>query len=143
MRTYATTEDLTTFLAGKPVPADAEGLLRVGSMLVARETRTAYYSVDAAGYPLRTDTREAFRDAVTAQAAFWAANNLDPTAGALKEVSSNHTISKSIKGASIGKSVTLVENSNRERSLALNRLCEEARTILEMAGLLNNPPAGY
>ena len=139
MLIYATPDDLTAWW-GKPAPDNAVSLLRAASNLVARETRTAVYATTYEGFPDDPPVAQAFSNAVTAQSAFWASNGIDPTAGRLAEVDKNHVISKQIKGASIGKSVTLVENANKERSAAVTTLCDEAWLILDNAGLVNGQP---
>lgn len=139
MRTYATADDLAEWW-GKAAPDNATGLLRSASSLVGRYTRAAVYATTYEGMPDDPDVAEAFRDATTSQAAFWASNEIDPSAGSLAEVAKGHAIGKSIKGASVNYSVTLVENSNRARTEAVNTLCEEAWLILDNAGLVNGQP---
>ncbi len=138
-RTFATPEDLTAWW-GKPAPENAAGLLRSASSLVGRYTRAALYRTTAEGLPSDQVVAEAFRDATTSQAAFWASNGIDPSAGSLAEMGKGHAIGKSIKGASVNYSVTLVENSNRARTEAVTALCEEAWLILDQAGLVNGQP---
>ena len=139
MLIYATPDDLATWW-GKPAPDNAVSLLRAASGLVARATRTAVYSTYADGLPSHPDAAAAFRDAVTSQATYWAANNLDPTSGALGESGKGNVIGKSIKGASINYSVTLVENDKKARATAFSGLCDEAWLILDNAGLVNGQP---
>lgn len=141
-RIFATPEQLAEW-TGDPAPANAVGLLRTASGLISRSTRTAIYATTPAGLPSAPKIAEAFRDAATAQAAFWAANKLDPAGGSLTEMGKGHATSKSIKGASVGYSVTLVEKNNQARTDAVNSLCEEAWTILDNEGLVNQPLIGY
>lgn len=139
MLIYATPDDLAEWW-GKPAPDNAVSLLRAASLLVARETRTAVYDVQPSGLPRHADDLAAFRNAVTAQAAFWATNSLDPTAGTLSESGKGNVIGKTIKGASLNYSVTLVENDKKARTAAVHSLCDEAWTILDVAGLVNQQP---
>lgn len=139
MLIYATPADLATWW-DKPEPENAVSLLRAASVLVTRETRLARYYTSGAGHPSDPTVAAAFRDAVTAQAAFWATNGINPAAGAIAEMAKDHVIGKQIKGASISKSVTLVENSNRARTQAVTALCDEAWLILDQAGLVGGQP---
>jgi hypothetical protein len=136
---YATPGDLTSW-SGNPAPDNATGLLRSASSLVGRYTRAARYRTTTDGLPSDPPVAEAFRDATTAQAAFWATNGIDPNAGSLAEMSKGHAIGKSIKGASVNYSVTLVENSNKARTQAVTVLCDEAWLILDNAGLVGGQP---
>jgi hypothetical protein len=139
MLIYATPDDLAEWW-GKPAPDNAVSLLRAASNLVARETRTAFYAVQPSGLPKEPDVVEAFRDAVTSQAAYWASNNLDPTKGAVSEAGSSAVIGKKIKGAEINYSVSLLENNRQARATAFSGLCDEAWTILNVASLVNQQP---
>lgn len=140
MITYATPDDMTQWTGG-PAPDNAVGLLRFASSLTARATRTATYPTRN-GEPYGPVV-QTLRDATTAQAAFWAANGLDPVGGALGEQGKGHATSKTIKGASVGYSVTLVEKNNQARTDAVDTLCAEAWNILDNAGLINTAPRVY
>jgi len=132
MREYATTEDLAAWLDPDPVPANAAGLLRSASGLVRSETKRAVYAVDAGGYPTDTALRTAFRDAVLAQAKFWADSNIDPALGAAGV--QPLAASKSIGSASIAYSVYAATAEARANSAGA--LGPDAFYILEDAGLL-------
>lgn len=135
MRIYATPPDLSTW-TGKAAPDNAEGLLRFASSLVEDATRTAVYPTAPDGLPRPGAVADAFRDATTAQAAYWAANGLDPAAGPLGEQSRRVATSKSIKGASVGYDAGDAATTKAARVNALETLCWEAGLILANAGLL-------
>lgn len=134
-RIYATPENLAEW-TGTEAPVNAASLLRHASTLVESATVNAIYPTDVDGYATGDATAVAFLEATAAQAAFWAANGLDPAGGSLAEMGKGHATSKSIKGASVGYSVTLVEANNLARQQALRGLCEEAWSILSNAGLI-------
>jgi hypothetical protein len=132
MRIYADTDDLTAWMSPAAVPADAAGLLRSASFLVRAETKKAVYATDADGYPTDEALLGAFRDAVCAQAAFWAASSIDPALGAAGV--QPLAASKSIGGASIAYSVYAATAEARANSAGA--LGPDAFYILEDAGLL-------
>ena len=132
MRIYATTEDLTAWLAPNPVPEDAAGLLRSASFLVRSETKTAIYNTDADGYPTDEGKLGAFRDAVCAQAKFWADHKINPSLGAAGVAPL--AASKSIGGASIQYSTYV--STAEARANAAGVLGPDAWYILADAGLL-------
>lgn len=135
MRIYATTADLTTWLAPDPAPANAAGLLRSASGLIRSATLTAGYAVDAGGYPTDPALIEAFRDATTAQAKFWADHSIDPSLGPAGVAPL--AASKSIGGASIQYSTYV--STAEARANAAGTLGPAAWYILNDAGLLGNP----
>ena len=132
MRTYATTEDLAAWL-GTAAPANAGALLRSASGLVRSETMTAVYATDADGYPTDTALRAAFREAVCAQAKFWADHGIDPSLGAAGVAPL--AASKSIGGASIQYSTYV--STAEARANAAGTLGPDAWYILADAGLLS------
>lgn len=134
-RIYATADDLAEW-SGAPAPANAAGLLRYASSLVEGATVNALYATDAEGYPSGTFTADTFRDATTAQAAFWAANGLDPAAGSLPVLGERVATSKSIKGASVSYDAADAAQAKGARIAALETLCGEAYLILSNAGLI-------
>ena len=79
---YAVPDDLAAW-TGSAAPANATPLLRSASLLVRDATASAFYAADTTGLPTDPTTLQAFKDATCAQAAFWAANGIDPAAGAL------------------------------------------------------------
>ena len=132
MRVYATPEDLTAWLDPDPLPAGAAGLLRSASGLVRSETKTAVYATDVDGYPTDTALRTAFREAVCAQAKFWADHGINPSLGAAGVAPL--AASKSIGGASIQYSTYV--STAEARANAAGVLGPDAWYILADAGLL-------
>ena len=137
---YATSGDLTTW-TGTTAPANADRLLRAASILVRNATRAALYDVDQAGKPSDADVLTAFRDATCAQAAMWAAADIDPSEGGVG-VAEPAVVSKSMGGRSIqyadlSGSVTV----QQDRAKAARELCAEAVAILADAGLTSGMPA--
>lgn len=98
MRLYATEAELADWL-GAEAPANAGALLRSASSLIRAETRSARYVTDTDGYPADTALRTVFREAVCAQAAYWADHKVDPSLG--KAGVTPPAVSKSIGSASI------------------------------------------
>lgn len=136
MLVYATEADLQAWIGTDPLPANAAGLLRSASNLVRSSTKMAVYTVDTAGYATVTATREAFRDATTAQAKYWADLGIDPSKGAAGVAPL--AASKSIGGASINYSVYAA--TAEARAGAAGVLGPDAFYILEGAGLLSGRP---
>jgi hypothetical protein len=134
VRLYATEADLAEWL-GADVPANAGALLRSASGLVRSETRTAVYATDGDGYPTDTALRTAFREAVCAQAKFWADHRIDPSLGAAGV--QPLAASKSIGGASIQYSTYV--STAEARANAAGVLGPDAWYILADAGLLGGP----
>lgn len=135
MRVYATEADLASW-TGKDAPANAAVLLRHASTLVEGATRNAVYRTDGLGMPTVSTVAGAFESATCAQVAFWAANNLDPTAGALPIAGEKVAASKSIKGASVSYDTQAAQASKEARIAALQFLCLEAWQILDNEGLI-------
>ena len=135
MRSYATESDLSQWMAPEPVPANAAGLLRSATNLIRHETRLARYPVHG-GQPTEPDIREAFKDATTEQARYWAANGLDPAAGTLTEETGKVVSSKAIKGASVSYDTAAAAQAKQARLDALSTLAPEAWQILSNAGLI-------
>jgi len=132
VRLYATPEDLTAWLDPATPPGNAAALLRSASGLVRSETKTAVYTTDADGYPTDTALRTAFREAVCAQAKFWADHDIDPSLGAAGVAPL--AASKSIGGASIQYSTYV--STAEARANAAGVLGPDAWYILADAGLL-------
>jgi len=135
VRIYATEQDLMEW-TGKELPANAAGLLRAASRLVTRATQLSIYYTDTDGVPVHPQERQAFRDATTAQAAFWDANDLDPVAGALSEQTGKVATSKSIKGATVSYDAGDAAAAKAARAAALSELCPAAWDILAEHGLV-------
>lgn len=136
MRIYATIEDLTEWMAPKPIPANAASLLRSASNLAYSETKTAFYATDTAGMPTHPEILEAFRDATTAQCQFWADMKVDPSLGAAGVAPL--AAAKSIGGASIQYSTYV--STAEARANAAGVLGPDAFYALEQAGLLSGQP---
>ena len=79
MLVYADEADLSTHVV--ELPDNADTLLRFASVLVRKATRFDVYDITPAGMPDDPWVIEAFRDATCVQAAMWAQNGVDPTAG--------------------------------------------------------------
>lgn len=129
MRIYATEAELAEW-SGDGAPANAGALLRSASGLVRSETKTAVYATDADGYPADTALRAVFREAVCAQAKFWADHKINPSLGAAGVAPA--AVSKSIGGASI----TYESGATAAKAEAVAGLAPEAYYILADAGLL-------
>lgn len=136
MRVYATMDDVQEW-TGQVVPDNVVPLLRSASALVEDATMLAVYSVSPDGLPRLTAVGDAFRDATCEQVAFWAANNLDPSAGGLDELSVKVASSKSIKGASVSYDAADSARAKQARVDALTTLCASAFQILRNAGLVS------
>lgn len=135
MRVYATEADLLTW-TGQVPPANAVSLLRAASSLVEDAAMLAHYRTNADGTPSYGPTATAFREATCEQAAYWAANGLDPAAGGLAEQGKKIASSKSIKGASVSYDSADAAASKQARVQALTTLSHGAWTILRNAGLI-------
>lgn len=87
-RVYATTRDLARHMQDAP-PVDGDRLLVRASEIVDALTFAALYRTDEEGYPTALATREAFREATSAQAAFMAAGRASEfgTSGEYAQVS--------------------------------------------------------
>ena len=129
MRIYATEAELADW-SGVAVPANAGALLRSASSLIRAETRSARYVTDTDGYPTDTALRTAFREAVCAQAKFWADHKVDPSLGAAGVAPA--AVSKSIGAASI----TYEQGATAAKAEAVNGLAPDAYYLLADAGLI-------
>ena len=131
---YAAPGDLAAW-TGSAAPANATQLLRSASLLVRDATASAFYAADATGLPTDPGTLQAFKDATTAQAAFWAANGIDPAAGALP--SAGVLRGKKIGSASLDydTSATVSAAVLQARLDSVESLVPEAVRILRGAGV--------
>lgn len=136
MRVYATPADLQEW-TGQAPPENAVPLLRSASAMVEEVTMLAVYSVDSTGAPRNSEVAAAFRDATCEQAAYWAANGLDPAKGELGEQGKKVASSKSIKGASVSYDSADLAASKQARIEALTTICTAAFQILRNAGLVS------
>lgn len=131
---YAAPADLTAW-TGATAPANATQLLRSASLLVRDATASAFYAADTTGLPTDAATLAAFKDATTAQAAFWAANGIDPAAGALP--TAGVLRGKKIGSASLDydTSATVSAAVLQARLDSVENLVPEAVRILRGAGV--------
>jgi hypothetical protein len=130
---YATPDDLAAW-TGTTAPANATALLRSASLLVREATRNCFYATDGTGQPTDTATLAAFKDATTAQAAFWAANSIDPVAVFTPAQIVNQ---KSIGSARLGYDTAGAGSvaAYQARVQAAQELCADAVRILQDANL--------
>lgn len=129
---YATSGDVERWI-GAPPPEKAEALIRRASVMVGVATRMARYATTPAGMPVDPDIVDALRDATTAQVAAWHTAGIDATS---EEVTAR-VAKTSLDGASLDYDTRAAD----EKTLALRTtLCDEARDILDLAGLLGGHP---
>jgi hypothetical protein len=136
---YATQADIWS----ENAPADAAELTTHANALVGYKTRLARYHTDADGYPVSTVIRAVFKDAVAAQAQFWAANGLRPHDGELNLLSQRSVASKKIGSGAIEYEEASITEKLADRDAkvrALTELCTTAYYILNNVGLLNGQP---
>jgi hypothetical protein len=101
-RVYATPDDLTAY-TGSSAPANADALLAKASrMLDSAVFRLCWFAADADGLPTDDLVRQAFTDAVCAQAAWW--DQLGDSTGAMGAGWGNVAIGS----VNLGRSVTAV-----------------------------------
>jgi hypothetical protein len=131
---YATSGDLAAW-TGTTAPANATSLLRSASLLVRDATASAFYAADTTGLPTDTATLQAFNDATCAQAAYWAANGIDPAAGALP--TAGVLRGKKIGSASLDYDTAAAVNPAvlAARMDSVENLVPEAARILRAAGV--------
>lgn len=127
MNSYATTDQLTAWLAdlGVDPPADAAGLLRSASLLVAA----------AANRDIYTDVPDAtaaqvLADATCAQVAAWVTLGVTPAAAGIDTAP--------VKGKKLGSADLSYDTTGQSeaRIAAATALAPEAQKILYTAGLL-------
>lgn len=128
MRTYATESDVEQWLE-KP-PTNTKALLQHASLMVEQATRLDVYGVDADGYPINSDIKDAFRDAVCAQITMWHTTGLDPFKGHTGQQA--QIASQSVPGGSVSYAGALTVE---QLGLAANTLCETAFMRLRQVGL--------
>lgn len=135
---YATPTDLANWTQ-QPVPANAAAILRSASLLVREATRNCFYAVDAGNLPTDAVIKQAFNDATCAQAAYWAANGIDPGAPLAQAGVLN---SKAIGSARLGYDTAGAGSlaAYQARVQASHELCQDAVRILQNAGLQMNGP---
>lgn len=137
-RIFATPDALLNWTQ-QAVPDSALSLLRSASLLIGRVTASTTYVADpATGLPVDTLVGAALRDAACAQAAYWAANGIDPVGGAAG-VAPLRT-SKKVGSASITADTAGLTTA---RMAAVDALCSQAEDILRDAMLLSNRVWSY
>lgn len=133
MLVYATPNDLAVW-TGHATPSNALQLLRSASLAVREATELCFYAVDSDGFPSEYVKLQAFRDATCAQAAFLAANDIDPFAGLQPGVESSTKIgTASIVFAD-------ADMAAEAKQAALGSIVIEAQRILRDAGVLPTDP---
>lgn len=135
---YATPTDLSAWIGS--VPDNVIALLRSASRLVRKATATAFYAVDTNLLPTDATYLQAFNDATCAQAAFWAANNIDPTTGGITTAAPIRA--RKIGSASLDYDTSVVSSvtAYAAKAFAARTLCEESQDILQLAGINLNAP---
>lgn len=128
MLVYATDTDLGAWSTN--LPANTAPYLRAASALVATATTRDIYDVDPAGKPTDPTVIDAMRDATCMQVAFWLANDIDPTAGALGF--DPIPASSSIAGGSVSVDTAA---QNAAALASLSGLIDTALAELRRAGL--------
>ncbi|NKU14721.1 hypothetical protein GS928_16305 [Rhodococcus hoagii] len=129
MLVFATEDQLSSWM-GTPGPLNAGVLLREASILVRDACKADVFDILPNGLPEDDDKREALQDATCAQAAVWAATDVNPTAGAgglAREV-----VSSGIDGASVSYNTASTDSA---KAASIGALCPSAYRILRNAGL--------
>lgn len=119
-------------------PDNAANLIRAAHALVRKATRGVVYAVDADGRATDTVKADAMRDAVLAQAAAWAAADIDPTS--LTALSDEMVSSVSLGGGSVNFTS---QGAAQERAQATRTLSPVAEDHLASAGLLTRSVMVY
>lgn len=141
MLVYATATDLAALpWSITPAPGGVDRLLWSASALVTTATRSAVYAVDEEGMPTDPAILAAFRDATCAQVSTWVALGIDPAAGGADAATATGRIvtSKSLGPASFAYAG--VDAAVARRAAAATRPVDDARAILDQAGLLTSSP---
>lgn len=147
MLIYATTADLidgdVPWVDAGACPDNIGSLLRSASLLIARETKAAFYDTDDDGMPTDDAVRDAFRQATCAQVTLWISLRIDPLRLGLD--STAPVRSKGLDGAVIAydTSITTSAATLATRQAAATSLCEQAAEILREAAVLSTRVWGY
>jgi hypothetical protein len=131
MRVYAAVSDI----ANPPSGLDIEALLERASAMVDIACMFDRYHTDPDGTPSDPVVLQAFHDATVAQAKFWIAAGIDPAGGVLGQA--DRVSSQSAEGGSV--SYASLRTAEAVEA-AINDLCEAARNILILAGLMRRVP---
>lgn len=123
---YAEPTDLAAW-TNEDAPANAVPLLRSATILVARACQLDPYAALPIG-----ETGDALRDATCAQAAYWAANGVDPMQGGYVETA---RLVQSAKVLS-GEYRTDASTQAKQAAAAVDGLCAESRALLDAVNLI-------
>ncbi len=127
----ATLDDLAAWL-DDDLPVNAPAYLRSASAAVYDFTSVAVYRTDpATGLPLDAGLAGTFRDATCAQAAWLITADIDPNGGG---TDAPEPMSVSLGSAAINYGAAANESA-AARQAALGGLCQDARRIIQQAGL--------
>lgn len=130
MLVYADEADLSTHVA--ELPDNADVLLRFASVLVRRATRFDVYDTTPAGMPDDPWVIDAFRDATCVQAAMWAANGVDPSAGSAG-------VDGGVESSSIAGGTVKYDTSHVDEARAsVDTLSPMALAVLRAEGLASH-----
>lgn len=136
---YASTDDYSTWVGDSaPIPDNIVQLLRSASLLIAEETKLAYYDADPnTSLPTNTAIIGAFRDATCVQVSVWAKLGIDPNLAALDFAPPKR--GKAIGTARIDYDTSAIASVTafNARQQLVGSLCQEAQTILRQAGILS------
>lgn len=132
---YADSDALAAW-TGADAPANATQLLRSASLLVTDATARDVYDVDDQGVPTDAEKAQAMSDAACAQAALWAVNGIDPSAGVAG------TGARVVQSSELGSGKVAYDSTvqAQARATAVDELFSEAVSILRQAGLASTSP---
>lgn len=139
MLIYATIDDLQEWLPDGEPPDNAATLIRYASLLIADATSSAFYPVDVTGMPTDAPTLQALTDATCAQAVFWSAAKIDPSASSAGIA--GPASSKKVGTAALTYNTTPAQT--QARMDAAETLCAAAQRVLQLAGLLGTTVWSY
>lgn len=136
---YASAQDYSTWVGDSGImPTNISQLLRSASLLIAEETKAAYYDADAdTSLPTDPTILQAFNDATCAQAMVWAQLGIDPNLGGLDVQAPKR--GKGIGTARIDYDTSVVTSAAAfaARQQLVTGLCLQAQTILRQVGVLS------
>jgi hypothetical protein len=142
---FASVDDLTS--GDVPwlsvAPSNAGSLLRSASLIVARETKAAFYDTDDTGMPTDAMVLDAFTQATCAQVCQWVTLGMDPLN--LGADSKSPVKSKGLDGAAISYDTSIATSASvlASRQAAAVSLCDQAAEILREAAVLTTRVWGY
>lgn len=136
---YAVAADLAAY-TGEPAPTNADVLLRRASSLVTQAIRATLYESDDSGVPTDVDRLATVKEATCAQAAAWAANNVNPLAGRAGVTAS--IAAKSGGGVSVQYASYADDAKARSDLASGDVLVAEALRVLDAGGMLSTRVQG-